>query len=234
MKISHSFITLTALLILCGLASCVRPIPGGEEETASTSAVQAQDLTPGATSVMDQIYLFATQTALATSGQITDVPETPLETGSTTEISPQATTSGESLPTAPAITEEPAQPEATAIIVPTATPGLPATYTLKGGEFPYCIARRFNVNPTDLLELNGLSSQSVYYSGMTLNIPQTGRTFPGQRSLRPHPTTYTVNSGDTINKIACAFGDVDPNAIAFANGLEPPYKLTPGMVINIP
>jgi hypothetical protein len=32
------------------------------------------------------------------------------------------------------------------IIVPTATPGRPATYSLKEGEFPYCIARRFNVD----------------------------------------------------------------------------------------
>jgi len=233
MKISRAFITLIALLTICGLASCVRPIPG-EEQATPTNGNQAQALTPGATNVMDQIYLFATQTAIATSGQSTIIPETPV--GTTPEIgtSPQATQPADVQPTSPFDTEQPPQPESTAIVVPTATPGRPASYTLKGGEFPYCIARRFNVNPTELLQLNGLGSRSVYYSGMTLSIPQTGRTFPGQRSLRPHPATYTVRSGDTIHKIACAFGDVDPNAIALANGMEPPYKLSPGMVINIP
>jgi len=234
MKISHIFIILFVMISIFSLTSCVKEIPG-EEQALTTSETQEQAVTPGSTSVMDQIYLFATQTAMASSSQTTQTSPTTADTG--TETSPEATTSDENPPTAPAVTEEPTEadlPEATAIVVPTATPGLPSSYTLQGGEFPYCIARRFNVNPTELLQMNGLSSQSVYYSGMTLAIPQTGRTFPGQRSLRPHPTTYTVLSGDTIHKIACTFGDVDPNAIAFANGLEPPYNLTPGMVIHIP
>ena len=183
---------------------------------------------------MDQIYLFATQTAIATSGQGINISTTPTETTPEIGTSPQVTLPVDVQPTSPFATEQPAQPESTAIVVPTATPGRPASYILKGGEFPYCIARRFNVNPTELLQLNGLGNHSVYYSGMTLRIPQTGRTFPGQRSLRPHPATYTVRSGDTIHKIACAFGDVDPNAIVLANGMTPPYKLSPGMVINIP
>jgi len=231
MKISHIFIIIFIMISIFSLTSCVKEIPG-EEQAITTSETQGQALTPGSTSVMDQIYLFATQTAMASSGQASQAPATAADTGEETE-----TPSDENPPTVPAITEEPTEadiPEATAIVVPTATPGLPSSYTLQGGEFPYCIARRFNVNPTELLQMNGLSSQSVYYSGMTLTIPQTGRTFPGQRSLRPHPTTYTVLSGDTIYKIACTFGDADPNAIAFANGLEPPYNLTPGMVIHIP
>jgi LysM repeat protein len=105
---------------------------------------------------------------------------------------------------------------------------------LHGGEFPYCIARRFNVNPSELLRINGLSTYSVYYSGMTLRIPQTGNGFPGQRALRPHPSTYAVRSGDTIYSVACIYGDVEPESIGLANGLTPPYRLTPGQTINIP
>jgi LysM repeat protein len=41
-------------------------------------------------------------------------------------------------------------------------------------------------------------------------------------------------AGDTIYTIACAFGDVDPNAIIVVNGLESPYTLTPGQVLQIP
>jgi LysM repeat protein len=110
----------------------------------------------------------------------------------------------------------------------------PATYTLQKNEFPFCIARRVNVDPAELLALNGLSSYSVYYAGMGLRIPQTGRTFPGNRALMAHPTSYTVAGGETVYSIACAFGDVDPMAIAALNGLQPPYKLTPGMTLQIP
>ena len=133
-----------------------------------------------------------------------------------------------------AVEETPkAGPTNVVVIVPTATPGLPATYTLQEGEFPYCIARRFNVNPNDLLSINNISG---YVSpGTTINIP-TNSTWPSEfaRSLINHPTTYNVVSGDTIYKIACLFGDVDPNDIIAANKLEAPYTLTAGQVINIP
>ncbi len=116
---------------------------------------------------------------------------------------------------------------------PSPTPGKPSSYTLHEGEFPYCLARRFNVNPDDLLAVNGLSNNSLVVPGQTLSIP-SGSTFPGPRALLSHPTNYTVKGGDTIYFIACAFGDVDPIAIAAANGIASPYTLTPGAVIKIP
>jgi LysM repeat protein len=113
------------------------------------------------------------------------------------------------------------------------TPGKPDTYTLHEGEFPYCLARRFNVNPDDLLAVNGLANDTIVSPGQTLRIPD-GSTFPGPRALLSHPTNYSVKGGDTIYFIACAFGDVDPIAIAAANGISSPYTLTPGSVIKIP
>ncbi len=118
--------------------------------------------------------------------------------------------------------------------MPTPTPGRPATYTLHEGEFPYCLARRFNVDPGELLALNGLAPGEATYPGQVLRIPQTGSPFPAQRALRSHPATYTVQSGDTIYSVACLFGDVDPMGIVAANQLAEPYTLTPGAVINIP
>jgi LysM repeat protein len=229
MKTTRAFVILVILLLVVSLAACKRNVPGGEEATPATGE-PVEVLTPAATDVMEQIYLFATQTAMALGGQ-TGEPGVQITPG--TPGSPEAT---EPVGTQMAATEPPAavQPTVAPVQLPAPTAGRPASYTLKGGEFPYCISRRFNVDPGELLRLNGLNAYSVYYSGMTLQIPQTGHPFPGNRSLRPHPTTYTVGTGDTIYKIACAFGDVDPEAIAAANGLTKPYNLSPGQVLHIP
>lgn len=122
----------------------------------------------------------------------------------------------------------------TAVIVPTATPGRPATYTIHSGEYPFCIARRFNLNVADLLSINGLTMNSHPATGTVLQIPQAGVWSSGSRALIAHPATYSVNAGDTIYTVACAFGDVDPNAIVIANALKSPYTLTAGQTLNIP
>lgn len=118
--------------------------------------------------------------------------------------------------------------------VPTPTVGRPTTYTLQSGDFPYCIARRFNVDPDELMALNNLTDGMILQPGLVLNIPQTGKSFPGERALRPHPTTYTVQLDDTIYKVACLFGDVDPIYLAAYNAIPSPYTLTTGRVLNIP
>lgn len=139
---------------------------------------------------------------------------------------------------AAAATTEPtavqATPTATHIVVPTATPGRPSSYIVQKGESQYCLARRFNLNPADLAALNGLSSTAYLTPGMSLKIPQSGSWDLGDRALKPHPTTYTVASGDTIYSIACAFGDVDPNMLILANNLKDPYTLTAGQSLQIP
>jgi LysM repeat protein len=103
------------------------------------------------------------------------------------------------------------------------------------GEFPYCIARRFNVNQTELLDMNGITTGQGMQPGSILKIPQTGNPFVGVRALLPHPTTYTVRSGnETIYSVACSFGDADPNQIIVANNLVSPYTIHINQVLNIP
>ena len=119
------------------------------------------------------------------------------------------------------------------VIAPTTIPGRPATYTIHSGEFPYCLARRFNVDPDDLMRLNGLSGGQDLQPGLTLSIPQTG-SFPGARALNPHPDKWTVSVDDTFYSIACYYGDVDPTSIAAANGLSMTSSLTSGQVLSIP
>lgn len=126
----------------------------------------------------------------------------------------------------------------TAPNVPTATAmpagSRPANYTLQQGEFPFCIARRFNVDPNELLNLSGLSDGVLYPPGTVLRIPQSG-SFPGDRMLKPHPATYTVSqTGETVYSIACGFGDVDPALIASNNGISVGATLNVGQTLNIP
>jgi LysM repeat protein len=143
----------------------------------------------------------------------------------------------------------------TSTVIPTSTLALPAgaststpapsgpkppTYVLQEGEFPYCIARRFNISPTDLLQASNLTSPDIYYAGMQLTIPQNS-VWPvqdlGPRSLRTHPATYTViGDGDTtVHGVACRFGDVTPDAIVAANGgISLGSTLNVGQSLNIP
>ena len=202
-------IAVTLLLIL---SACQRSASTGAVGTPS--ATSEFPLPLPATQDGNQLNLIATQTANA-AGQGKDL----------------------ATPTLAEVTQAPLntpEPTATKVVVPTATPGHPATYTLQKGEFPYCIARRFNVNVADLLALNGLTVNSRPAVGVSLKIPQSGTWSNGSRSLKTHPTTYTVQSGDTIYTVACTFGDVDPNAIIAANGLQSPYTLTAGKTIQIP
>lgn len=156
-----------------------------------------------------------------TPGEMTEIPvEEPVHTAT---LEP-----GEDAPPPPTNTPEPT----IAVAVPTVT--RPAEYTLREGEFPYCIARRFNLNIADLLSLNNLSSNALLSPGTTLQIPQTG-TWVGEGRVRnPHPTTHTVTTGETIYSIACFYGDVSPEAIIAVNQLEEPYDLSPGQALNIP
>lgn len=107
-------------------------------------------------------------------------------------------------------------------------------HKLRRGEFPYCIARRYDIHPNDLLSANGLVRGQIYRGGLVLELPDWGRAFPGERSLRPHPASYTVQKNDNIYMVACYYGDVTPEAIAAANALEFPYALTVGAVLSIP
>ena len=110
----------------------------------------------------------------------------------------------------------------------------PATYTLHEGEFPYCIARRFDVDPNELLRASGLADGVIYPAGTVLKVPQTGF-FPGPRALIPHPATYTVTSpGETFYSIACQYGDPYPEQIAQVNNLPVTAALTVGQRISIP
>lgn len=114
---------------------------------------------------------------------------------------------------------------------------MPSSYTLHLGEWPYCLARRFDIDSAALLTANGLTEQqaanlSVGYK-LVIPVDEVG-TFGAARSLRSHPTTYTASGSDTFYSIACAFGDVWPEHIAEANGMDLDEELPGGMQLYIP
>jgi LysM repeat protein len=219
---------MAAMLIVITLSACVRPASTPPEESAGASTTAEFPVPGTADDVMSQLESLATQTAIAMQGGTPQVQPTAMVA---TQVAPTAAVTDVTQPTAIPASPEPTQQQ---VVVPTATPGLPASWTLQTGEFPYCIARRYNVNPNEMLELSGLSAGGTYTAGTVLKIPKTGNTFPGPRSLRKHPDTYSVKSGDTIYSIACIYGDADPNAMIFANSLQSPYNLKAGQEISIP
>ncbi len=214
---------ITAGAVLAGvlLGACTRPA-STLPPTAGPALTPGEENWQQATMNAVRQAVMQTQTAqaggvTATVGEATATPDTPEAATATTGSQ----------------TEEPTE---VATAVPTSSGGAsrPASYTLQEGEFPYCIARRFDVNPDELLTLNGFTRTTLVRPGTTLQIPQSGNPFPSTRALHTHPSTYTVLSGDTIYTVACYFGDVDPMAIATRNSLSSPYTLSVGSTINIP
>ncbi len=231
----------TLMLIAVIASACSKPFstPPAVTPTPLDQSLFASPIaqTPGAPGMSD-IELFGTGTAMALSGTPfvveTQTPSTPVGIGTESVVI--------TLTPTPNIALNPSSSSTATLAVsgggtlPTSMPvgSRPASYTLQKGEFPYCIARRFDVDPAALLSLNGLSSGDLYYPNLTLKIPQTG-SFPGTRALRNHPATYTVAaSNETVYSIACLFGDVDPGAIAQANNLSAGAALTPGQQLSIP
>jgi len=232
-------IAIASLLV----SSCTMTYPGSSAATPTTNPFTNPLPTSG--DPMKNIESFATATALAKTAIAENGGLTATSGADGATPVPTDTPFGGSIPTN--------TPLGGVGVIPSSTPGIggsgegdtptstlapvtgrPANYTLQQGEFPYCIARRFNVNPEELLSLNGLYDGSLYMPGTMLQIPQSG-SFPGPRALRSHPTTHTVASSDeTFYSIACLFGDVDPASIAQANGLSLGSLLTIGQAIKIP
>ena len=227
-------VILLALAAVILLAACERS--ASKPPLATPTAAGTLNATPQATG-MSLMQAWGTSTAVyvqtaVAMGLITAAPTSQTPEPSLTPT-PLGTVSTPVVPPTGVATDTPLPGTTPVIVVATATPGHPGTYVLHAGEFPYCIARRFNVDPNDLLSLNGLSNGEIVQPGLTLSIPVSG-SFPGTRALQSHPAKYTVAVDDTFYKIACTFGDVDPSAIASANGLSVDTPLVTGTVLNIP
>jgi len=206
------------VLALLLLSACQRP--------ASTAPVATPQVIDSASTPLpvDQQILNATATAQAIMEKfnqptvmVTNPAGTPVVATAVGVLQPTNT---------PAATPTPTP------LPPTPVVNKPLQYTVQSGETIYCLARRFDVDPEEMLALNNYNSWLNI--GDVLDIPQSGHWPTEDRAQMPHPDTWTVSEGDTIYSIACAYGDVYPEAIAAVNGLKEPYDLTVGQVLQIP
>jgi len=225
----------TLMLISLTLSACNKPYSQAAAATF-TPVPQSNLFASAQPTTMDNVSAFATGSAIA---QLTTSPGAPAANTATSApgVTPLAVTATNT----PLVSVNPTSTATLAVVpnAPSATPipagSVPGTYTLQAGEFVYCIARRFNINPDEILALNGIADSQTIYPGLTIKLPQAGSAFPGNRMLRNHPASYTVSASDeTVYSVACAFGDIDPARIAQANNISVGASLTAGQTLNIP
>ena len=226
---SVMLVALTLIMAL-GLSGCKM---AASTPPPSASTPSAEALFPAGTE--GSISDFATQTAVAS------VLETPIVPGENTETPGVIIATNTPEPGQTETSGQEAQPTDTPVVtvqnaLPTPVIERPQTYTLKQGEWPICIARRYNLDLNSFFSANGLNMNSQPAAGTTLNIPATGTWGDqyGSRALKAHPTQYTVQAGESVYSIACKFGDVAPESILAANGLSSVADVKPGMTITIP
>lgn len=241
MKSFNKIVLLVGITLFLTLTACTRIASKPPVASATTTGEAPFPFTtPGGVNNM------GTQTAIAANpqavGVMTNTPEVILSTGT-----PEAGAAGNQAGGGQAAVATPVPSGGGAasgnqsgggVAVPVVnTPVIttPKTYTLQKGEWPICIARRYGLDISALFSQNGLNMNSKPAAGTTLTLPaSTWNNVYGNPSLKAHPTTYTVGSGESVYSIACAFGDVAPESILVVNGLSNPGDLTAGKTIRIP
>lgn len=129
---------------------------------------------------------------------------------------------------------------------PTSTPSgtpTPRTHIVRQGEWLYCIARAYGVDPQAIAEENGILNPNLIYPGQALTIPdEPGWWLPGTACQRqfdggtPSPTCrwyHTVALGETLYSISVRYG-VSMWAIAEANHILNLNYIRAGHVLCIP
>ena len=99
------------------------------------------------------------------------------------------------------------------------------TYTVQSGDTLGKIAKRYGTTVEDLVRLNGIQDENVIGVDQVLNIPNGQYTSSGQ--------SYTVQSGDTLGKIAARYGTT-VEAIATLNGIQDANVIGVDQVLILP
>ncbi len=135
--------------------------------------------------------------------------------------------------------------------------GASGAHTVRSGETPSAIARKYGVSVAALLRANGLASDAIIRPGQRLVLPGAGKakTRPPASALaapvakaqteappvRPPSAEgseegfgqYTVQRGDTVRALALRFG-VSEKEFMRLNGLKDATKLRAGAAVRYP
>lgn len=232
MKKYSKILVLVALVLLVTLTACERAASQPPVVTPTSGVGEL----PFPLTTEDPVSVIATQTAFAST------PLPVLPTGTPEVLVATNTPDAVAQPQAEqAVTATLDANAGGGVVVqvpagPTPVVQRPATYALIRGEWPICIARRYDLDLGSFLSANGMNMNSKPSAGTNLTIPASGNWSTsqyGSRSLKAHPVDYTVGASETVNSIACKFGDVAPEVILAVNNLTE-AGITAGVQIRIP
>lgn len=105
--------------------------------------------------------------------------------------------------------------------------GCASFHTVQRGETLSRIARSYGFTTSQLAALNGIANPNRIYVGQSLCIGERG----SDGSVGG--TSYTVQSGDTLSRIARRFG-VEMTVLARVNGITNANRIYVGQVLTIP
>jgi LysM repeat protein len=105
------------------------------------------------------------------------------------------------------------------------------TYTIKPGDNLTKIARKHGCTVTELIQENGLKSDSVIHPGQKLKIPGSTGASPAEPS-EATAGTYTIQPGDTFSSIARRH-DMSVEDLMAANPDTDAKALRPGQKIKL-
>lgn len=118
----------------------------------------------------------------------------------------------------------------------------PQVYEVQRGDSLSTIARRHGVSTAELADLNKISDPNTIRIGQKLLLPAHARTVT-PRAAAPAPaapaaptadgTTYVVQAGDSLSRIAARHG-VTTAALSAANNISDPNMIRVGQTLVIP